>query len=196
MNTIAIIDLSQRIYSGMPVYPGDTAVEITSHRLITNHHAGTHIDAPIHLSDNRKRICDLPIETFHGVGCLIDGRGKKTIDYEDAFEDLVPSGAIVLIRTDWDAAYGTQDYFSFHPVITEGFSKFLIDREVKMLCLDTPSPDQAPYRIHRLLLGKGIPIAENLKDLRRLEGLTFKIVAFPLNIEAEASLARIVAIIE
>jgi kynurenine formamidase len=128
------------------------------------------------------------------MNSLIDGRGKKIIDYEDTLDKLVHAGAIVLILTGWDAKYGTQDYYESHPIITEALAKFLADRKIKMLCLDTPSPDQEPYPIHKLLLAKSIPIAENLKDLSHLDGLAFKIAAFPLNIEAEASLARIVAI--
>jgi kynurenine formamidase len=102
----------------------------------------------------------------------------------------------VLILTGWDAEYGTKDYYATHPVIAEGLAEFLAERKIKMLCLDMPSPDHEPYPIHKLLLAKSIPIAENLKGLSRLDGLTFDIAAFPLNIEAEASLARIVAIIK
>ncbi|MFQ7174451.1 MAG: hypothetical protein ACLRQF_21855 [Thomasclavelia ramosa] len=56
-----------------------------------------------------------------------------------------------------------------------------------------PSPDQYPFKVHHKLLENDILIIENLRNLKKLEGVKrFEVMAFPLNIP-EASLTRVVA---
>ena len=63
-----------------------------------------------------------------------------------------------------------------------------------MVGLDTPSPDSAPYAIHKLLFEQNILIIENLKNLESLAGFNqIEIFAFPLKLDADASPVRIVA---
>lgn len=204
---MALIDLSHPIAAGMPVYPGDPDVLLartasfeadgfTAFRLSTGLHAGTHIDAPLHLSGNTADMASLPLSSFHGKGCLLDARGRAAVDVLPGWDGLVAPGDIVLILTGFDASYGTPAYYSDHPVLTEAMASFLISKRIRMLCLDTPSPDRHPHAIHRMLLGSGIPIAENLAGLEKLLGLSFTLTALPLKIHAEASPARIAAIVE
>jgi kynurenine formamidase len=63
-----------------------------------------------------------------------------------------------------------------------------------MVGLDLPSPDTYPFVIHKLFFDADILIIENIANLSNLpQGCEFEIFAFPLNIMAEASLARVVA---
>jgi len=65
---------------------------------------------------------------------------------------------------------------------------------IHLLGLDTPSPDRAPYPIHRQLLGAEIVIVENLTHLDRLLGIAnFEVIALPVKFQAEAAPARVVA---
>lgn len=69
-----IIDLSQPIYQGMPVYPGDPAVKISDiakkkyiiSKISFGNHTGTHIDAPSHMISGGKTLNDFPLEYFSG----------------------------------------------------------------------------------------------------------------------------------
>jgi arylformamidase len=72
-----LIDLTQPIFSGMTVYPGDPIVTIVdefSHekegyvisKLSLGNHTGTHIDAPSHMVADGKSLDDFPIEYFCG----------------------------------------------------------------------------------------------------------------------------------
>ena len=66
-----------------------------------------------------------------------------------------------------------------------------------MVGMDLSSPDKYPYDIHKLLLNSDILIIENLTNLDKLLGIgKFNFCAMPLNIDAEASIARAVAIID
>ncbi|RPI30451.1 MAG: cyclase family protein [Chloroflexota bacterium] len=89
-----IIDLSQEIYSGMPVFPGLPEVEITVHasheewegitgsdvvspavnRLVLGEHTGTHVDAINHmaLQYRGQSIDTMPLSMFYTEGICLD----------------------------------------------------------------------------------------------------------------------------
>jgi kynurenine formamidase len=196
------IDLSHKIDNGIPVYPGDGGVSLVqvkhlaedhynAYILTTGLHAGTHIDCPMHLLENLAVMADYPLESFAGRGCLLDARGGKDIDYMEEYAGIIQKGDIVLILTGMDAFYGSERYYSGHPVVTERLAHFLASREIKMLGMDMPSPDHPPFPVHKNLLGKGIFILENLTALENLLDIKdFEVFAAPLKICAEASLTR------
>jgi kynurenine formamidase len=63
-----------------------------------------------------------------------------------------------------------------------------------MVGMDMPSPDKYPFEIHKLLFDNGIYIIENLMNLDKLLGIKkFEVIALPLKIKADSSIARVVA---
>ena len=91
---LEIIDLSQEIFTGMPVYPGLPEVEITMHvsheqwdgitdsdvvtpavnRLALGEHTGTHVDAINHMArEYREQSIDtMPLTMFYTEGICLD----------------------------------------------------------------------------------------------------------------------------
>lgn len=65
-------------------------------------HVGTHIDAPSHLLNKDRFICDYPVEKFIGNGCLLDVRNEEIIKLKDEYLDKVQEGDIVLLYTGYD----------------------------------------------------------------------------------------------
>ena len=199
------IDLSYEIEHQMAVYPGDDELKLYRHRFLnrdyyndtkleTGMHVGTHIDAPSHLLNKDRFICDYPVEKFIGNGCLLDVRNEEIIKLKDEYLDKVQEGDIVLLYTGYDEFFGTDKYFENHPIVDEKLAQFFVDRGVKLIGIDMPSPDQYPFKVHHKLLENDILIIENLRNLKKLEGgKRFEVMAFPLNIRAEASLTRVVA---
>ncbi len=199
------IDLSQMIKNAMPVHPYDDEVKLYQDRFLERDqynntkleagmHIGTHIDAPRHLLDRTELISDFAIDHFIGNGCLLNVRGEAVISMKEEYHDLVKEGDIVLLHTGYDENFGTDEYYNEHPVIDEQLAQFFIEKGVKMVGLDTPSPDQYPFEIHKLLFKNGIFLIENLMNLQKLcDVSSFEVLAFPLNIRAEASLARVAA---
>jgi kynurenine formamidase len=60
-----------------------------------------------------------------------------------------------------------------------------------MIGVDMSSPDFPPFQVHKLLLGNGIFIMENMTSLKELIGIKeYEVFAQPLKIDAEASLVR------
>jgi kynurenine formamidase len=95
---LEIIDLSQEIFTGMPVFPGLPEVRITVHasheqwdgiadsevvspavnRLELGEHTGTHVDALSHMArEYRGQTIDtMPLTTFYTEGVCLDLSGK------------------------------------------------------------------------------------------------------------------------
>ena len=203
-----LIDLSYMISDNMPVHPYDDRVKLYQDRdlkkdgynnfkLEIGMHAGTHIDSPMHLIDRSTFVSEIGLDRFIGRGVLLDVRGQKTIPYRPGYEERGLEDDIVILYTGHSSKYGTDEYYKDHPVIAEDFMDFLIERKIKMLGMDLPSPDPYPFKIHKGLLSKDILIIENLTNLSSLlDKKSFTILALPLKIRAEASLARVVALVD
>lgn len=200
-----LIDLTHKIENGMPVYPGDMETTLTisrelnvngfnDHRLETGMHSGTHIDSPMHLTNCNRYISDYPLDSFIGKGCVLDVRGQDLITNKTVFNEIIHEHSIVLLYTGFDRFYGTEDYYSNHPCVDNGFCKMIIEKNVKILGIDCPSIDKFPFEFHKLLFENSIFIMENLTNLEQLLGVeNFEIISFPLAINADSSMTRAVA---
>ncbi|MBI1838914.1 MAG: cyclase family protein [Candidatus Colwellbacteria bacterium] len=196
------IDLSVPINEKMPVYPGDPAVKIEpagdihkngyeDHYLSIGTHAGTHIDAPSHMIVGGATLDQVPLENFSGRGVLIKSGmnlGLETIDGVS-----IQKGDIVLFHTGMSGLYREPEYYNNYPAMTEELARYLIDKKVKMVGVDMCSVDHEPFPVHKILLKENILIIENLTNLSALDGLEFRILAFPLKLQLDGSPARIVA---
>jgi len=115
---LEIIDLSQEIFTGMPVYPGLPEVSITMHvsheqwdgitgsevispavnRLEMGEHTGTHVDALNHMARRYrgKSIDTMPLTLFYTAGICLDLSHKglreliEPADLERALSDASP----------------------------------------------------------------------------------------------------------
>lgn len=200
-----LIDLSHNITNDMPVHPYDDQVKLNqnkyllkdkynSFRLETGMHSGTHIDSPMHLLDTTTFINDLPLDNFIGEGTLLDVRNEKTVEFKPFYKEKVRKDDIVLLYTGHSNKYDTKEYYENYPILSGRLVDFFINKNIKMLGIDLPSPDNYPFDIHKKLLKKHILIIENLTNLSKLLNIeNFTIIAFPLKIRAEASITRVVA---
>jgi kynurenine formamidase len=200
-----IIDLTHPIIDRMQVFPGDEPVQVrkirnrdvhgfTDFRLKTGMHAGTHIDGPMHLTESTLTIAALPLDRFVGRGVVVDAREMQTIECRDSLIRKIGSGAIVLFFTGHDRWFGSARYFTEYPVLAEEWAHVLIDKKIRMIGLDTPSPDREPFPVHKALLTHGIGIIENLTGIEQVaKAPSFELWALPLKIEADSSLARVLA---
>ncbi|MBB3113878.1 kynurenine formamidase [Paenibacillus phyllosphaerae] len=200
-----LIELSHRIRHDLPVFPGDDATTLNhtrqyanehynNHQLSINMHAGTHIDGPMHLTESQVYLSEFPLDTFVGNGCVINAEGDDVIDYKAEYESLIQERDIVIVHTGHSDMFGQPSYFTSYPAVMPAFAELLVRKKVKLLGLDTPSPDYEPFAIHKRLLGNRILIAENLTGVRQLLHVgAFEVIALPLHIEADSSIARIIA---
>lgn len=200
------VDLSYDIKSEMPVYPGDIKLHSNKEKdyendgfnlysFFTSMHLGTHIDAPMHMSKNKKFISEYSIDKFIGNAVLLDVRGEKVIGVKEEYYRDIKESDIVLLFTGWDSFYGKKEYYTKHPIISEEFAELLIKKKIKMLGIDMPSPDSGEFNIHKKLFENDIFILENLTNLNKLlYSEEIQIFAQPLKIQGEASLVRAIAV--
>jgi kynurenine formamidase len=199
------IDLTLPISDSMPAYPSDEAPRLEkikdyaidgfcNYKLSAGMHIGTHIDGPMHLTESGQFINELHLDRFVGKGCFINAIGEKIITNKPQYQSLIPEESIVVIYTGHSQKFGTEDYYNNYPVIDKKLAELFVEKNIKLLCLDSPSPDRHPHDIHKLLLTNNILIAENLASVDKLVGMKeFEVIALPLNIKSDSSPARIVA---
>lgn len=204
-----IIDLSQKIYNNMPVHPYDEKAVVEQNRFINKDkysntqvsmgmHVGSHIDAPRHLIDDGKRIDQYDLSHFMGRACVIDVFGEKIIQLKEEYKDRIRSNEIILLYTGYGDYFEKSEYYSENaPVLSKEFAEYLVKKQIKIVGMDLPSPDRYPFEVHKILLSNDVLIIENLNNLQKLlDTKHFMFYAMPLNIDAEASITRAIAVIE
>ena len=198
-----ILDLSMPIDEKTPTFPGGPKPEIkqiatiqkngcNEKRLAINSHFSTHIDAPSHMIVNGKTLNDYPIEKFIGEGIALDVSGQKEIE-----TDLhsVRQGDIVFFVTLHSDKMYERDYFTSNPVLTPKTAQGLVEKQIKIVGLDAPTPDNHPYTLHKLFFMHDILIVENLVNLKKLAGKRFQCYVLPLKIQdADGAPCRVIAV--
>lgn len=82
--------------------------------LRVNEHTGTHVDAPLHFSENGQSVAEIPVEKLIGPLCVVDIREKASSDPDAQVtpDDLkawisangdIPDGACVAMNSGWAA---------------------------------------------------------------------------------------------
>lgn len=212
-----MVDLTRVIYDGMPKIPIlpevqigrcfslDKGAPLNVTQISLACHAGTHVDAPIHVVPNGKSIEELPLEAFVGPGAVIPV--KKKGGEEVTARDLGSSGVtvsrgdILMLYTGWDEKFESPDY-NVHPFFSVDAAQWMVEKGIKLvgidcITVDLPTPLRQKgfdFPVHRTLLGNGVLIAENVANLGRIVGKKSRIMAFPLRVKgSDAGHARIVA---
>jgi arylformamidase len=203
-----VVDLSHVLGPDTPPYPGDPPLQWHSLAELKRDgycltawsgvfHTGTHLDAPSHFSLTGDQAHQLKPSCWAGQAWVIPVPEGQDPDLEHVLTfPPPPDTAFLLFRTGWDVHYPLPEYFKGHPLLTPNLTEWLSDQNLQGIGLDLPSPDQAPYPVHQALLGKGMVILENLRDLSRLPiQRSFTLLCIPLPLKAEASWVRPLALI-
>ncbi|WP_054871308.1 cyclase family protein [Caloranaerobacter sp. TR13] len=133
------------------------------------------------MTNSETFIDEIALDTFIGKGCLLDVRNENVITYKEEYSDMVSENDIVLLYTNHSDKYGTEEYFTNYPIVDKELPDFFIEKKIKMLGIDLPSPDKYPFKIHKMLFNYNILIVENMTNLSELLPIkSFEIIAFPL----------------
>lgn len=207
---MAIIDLTQRMETGMPVYPGDPAPAFTpvanfdthgywARQITITTHTGTHIDAPAHCLAGGKTLDQFPASHFIGRALVIDCRqvtGEISLSHLEPFGPSLNTD-FLLILTAWDRYWGEETYFAGFPVLSPQAVAWLAAQKIKGIGIDAPSvdaADAADLANHCQLLGHDIVIIENLTHLDAIPGGRCQLHCLPLLIVGtDAAPARVIA---
>ena len=166
---IKFYDLSQPFGANTPLWPWPTMTDVSIHRvsfperdrfpggvnklttvITTKFHASTHMDAPSHVLQDGLMVDQIPLSSCYGTGVIVDMRhkGKWEIITAEDLENATPKieeGDFVVINTGWHKYFKTKpyDYFNYYPGLYDSAGKWLVDKKIKALAVDTGATDTA-----------------------------------------------------
>lgn len=198
-----MIDVSQPLHVGLPVWPGDSPVEIVQigdelprvSQLRLSTHAGTHVDPPAHFILGAATVDQLPLETLIGPAWLAHIEGPGPITAAALDRAVIPRAtARLLLRTE----NSSRPIMGFDPrfvSLTSDAAQWLLAREVRLVGIDGPSiePFDSPGEpVHHLLLAANVVIVEGLA-LASVEPGAYELICLPLFIRGgDGAPARVV----
>lgn len=221
-----VIDLSHSLTSDIPTWTGSCGFSLDVKRdydrvfcvqqIKMHAGAGTHIDAPSHRFENGLCVGDIALENLLVPGYVIDVSKKAHADYEISKEDIeeyealygkIPSHSLVIGYTGWDKYWSCPDKYrnldekgQMHfPAFSKDAAEFLLERNVAGLAIDTLSPDclDLDFPVHKLFLGQGKYLIENITNLGSLPPSGAFIIALPIKAQfGTESPLRIIALLQ
>lgn len=209
------VDLTHAFGNGMPVFPGlpdpafepiatveDDGYAMTSYRMLN--HIGTHVDAPAHQIAGGDTLDEIGLERLVTDAVTIDvshrdPHGAVTLAELEPHLDRVQAGDIVLFYSNNARNYGTDAYWTGWSYPDADAARALIERGVSAVGFDGPSADpvdSTTFDLHRVWLGAGRMILENVNNLDQLPARA-PIVVAPMKVAAaNGAPARIFALLE
>ena len=219
-----VVDLTHTLEEGMPrpqVPYGHVPWKSEAHgdgfntfMILVFEHAGTHVDAPIHLAGTHgATIGEVPLDRWMGPISCLDMSHKKERDFvtRDDVEEwerrhgAIEWGDIVLLNTGWERNWHVpsgvekQPYLKNNPGLHEEAARYLAERGVKLVGGDIPTIDsdaRPDEPAHKVLLPKGVLILENACNLKRVPPKGAYFFGLPLKIgEGTGSPVRAIALV-
>lgn len=193
-----------------------------SNAFCTPEHGGTHMDAPIHFSENRQTVDAIPLQKLIRPAVVIDvsESASKDPDYVLQVEDIenweakngiIPESAIVLLRTGWETRWHDRkaylgddtpgDASNLHfPSFGADAAEYLVkQRQVAGIGVDTASIDNGPsktFMVHRVTAAANVYGLENLTNLAKLPPTGATVIALPMKIAGGSGApVRVVAVL-
>ncbi len=163
-------------------------------------HIGTHVDAPFHFVVGAATIEEMPLEKYTGPALLLDlrnvARGQEPLQVSElqaagGSGDAI-AGKIVVLFTGWaEAESGGPRFYGHGPYLSTEGASYLAANGANAVAVDfpidkhpaTPQSTIHDFPVHRLLLGRNIPLIENLINLHLLVGREFELWALPLKLK-------------
>jgi kynurenine formamidase len=198
------LDLSHTIEHGMTTHPGlpgplicdflsreasrvryAPGVEFQIGKITMVANTGTYVDSPFHRYAHGKDLAALPLESLVGLDAVLVEAGRSGSVGTDAFTRRDVRGKAVLVRTGWDAHWGTPAYLANNPFLTAEAAAYLVAQRVALVGIDSVNIDDLSdfaRPVHSTLLGAEIPIVEHLRGLDQLPADGFTFTAVPAKV--------------
>ncbi len=209
-----ILDLSHRIEPDMPMFPGDqppefqavAAVERDGYaaRCVRLHsHTGTHVDAPAHVLLKGGTLDEVDPGRFVGSARVVRVPAGETsaigLGELQRLAGTLAGISFLLMDTGWAGRWGTPGYREGFPCLEPEAARWLAASSLSGVGVDGPSFDPVGsdgLPVHRILLGAGKLLVENLTGLDLLPEALFLFACLPLPLaRAEGAPVRAVAIL-
>jgi kynurenine formamidase len=210
---VRIVDLSHAYADDMPLYPGLPAPSFRDIARVEHdgyamseytmlNHIGTHVDLPSHQVASGAMLDEIPLESFVTDAVTFDLSACEPgvvgwNELEPLAGDL-REGAWLFLCSDNGRNWGSEDYWTGWSYPDADASRGLIERGIVGIGFDGPSADPVDtetFELHKVWLGAGRMILENLTNLDLLPARTQVVVA-PLKVRAaNGAPARVLAFV-
>jgi kynurenine formamidase len=147
-------------------------------------HTGSHVDTPVHCIADGHTTSQAPLSQLCGEAVVLDCtqvEDEQPVDV-DVLQDAdrgVDEGDLVLLWTGWsDRWWGVfPDYYTRSPYLTPAAAEWLRDRHPRAVgfdffeeyCARLTDFGSEDFVCHRILLGAGILLMEQITNLRELD---------------------------
>ena len=200
-----LIDLSHSLVSGqVPACTGHPSFHASLtfglakgdlanvHSLALGTHTGTHLDAPYHFFEDGATVDRLDLSLLTAAPAVVADVRHRGAHERITWKDLAPTAEeitrrdarVLLLCTGWARNWAQANYRD-HPYVDVEAVKQIMGLGVKVIGLDTLSPDEVTPEaegagVHRVVLGNGGIIVENLARLDALVESGWKCVTVSL----------------
>lgn len=172
---------------------------------------GTHMDAPSHCIPGGKFIHDFDVNDLLMPCVVIDVSDKCHERYSLSTQDvadfesnhgIMPKGSCVMVKTGWSKFWSKPSkYHNNHmfPSVSFKAAELLLERGVSSIGIDTLSPDRPEdgFKVHKIFLGAGKIIIENVANLENMKSIGGFVMALPIKIkDGTEAPVRLVGLIE
>lgn len=147
--SLKVYDLSHTFRQFMPEWPSSPLINLSINKFHAKDgiyelnwdgimHRGTHMDAPLHVTENTPDITGYPLWRLCGTGVAVAiPKGKWGVITPEDLEQARPTireGDIVMINTGFHHKWGDSDeYFSYGCGINGAGARWLADKKIKMV---------------------------------------------------------------
>lgn len=126
------VDLTHELHTDFPTYGGTPQLSMkrlydfkangyNMFEYTINEHTGTHLDAPLHFTENGHSVAEIPVENLVVPLCVIDirdraaGNADAQVTPDDikawtAAHGAIPPGACIAMNSGWDAHVNTPKF--------------------------------------------------------------------------------------
>lgn len=197
-------DITLPLRPDMPVWPGDPTYQISPvssvsqgdyasvSQVTLGTHTGTHVDAPAHLFADGAPVDHLPLDILIGEVQVVDCINEPRITAEFLALRLRSGCERVLFRTQDELR---RERLGQSTALDVEAARLLMLNGVRLVGVSGASvdaDDSSGLPVHRLLLGAGVVVIENLVLLQVPAGL-YQLYCLPLPLTgADAAPARVI----
>ena len=202
---VKIYDASLIIDEDTIVYPGTPKVSIERHSSIPKDtvndsiitfgsHTGTHIDSPLHISNNGKDASQIDTASFYGQCRVFDLTHIKLEIHEEDLEGYdLKEGEIVILKTQ-NSSRGYTKFRKDYVHVKLDAAQYLIKMGIKTLGVDHLSVKKfgSDDEVHELLINN-LTLFEGL-NLSDVPSGKYLFVGLPLRVVCDGAPARVLLI--
>ena len=168
-DSVSVEDMTHTLHEDFPTYFGENQFSreqlfkfaddgFNLQNLTINEHTGTHVDAPLHFSEDGQSVDEIPVSSLIAPLCVIDiaARAAEDADAQVTPDDLkawidangeIPDGACVAMHSGWAPKVDTDAFRNFdgtaqhYPGFHVETAQMLLETGAQSIAVDTLSLD-------------------------------------------------------